>query len=59
MTQAHLGNQLLESQPAVRACTGPAGVLIDDRDRFRRPAQLDSAITQRVWRAADSVLRST
>src|SRR3954465_12499361 len=48
MAEADLGDELLESQPPVRAAARTAGVLVDNRDRVNRPAQLDRAFSQRI-----------
>jgi hypothetical protein len=59
MAQADLGDELLEPEPPIAAGARAAGVLIDDRDRPRRPAEFDRALRSAYWRAADSTLRST
>src|SRR3954451_25479908 len=48
VTEPDLGDQLAEPQPALAPRARPAHVLIDDRDRLRRPTELDRALAQRI-----------
>ena len=48
MPEPDLRDELSEPEPAVAARARAAGVLVDDRDRARRPSQLDRPLTQRV-----------
>src|SRR5947209_8646410 len=48
MTEADLRDQLLEAEPALGAAARTPCVLVDNRDRFPRPTELDRPLLERI-----------
>ena len=48
MSEADLGDELLEPEPTVGRGARTAGVLVDHHDRRSRPAEIDRALPQRI-----------